>query len=260
MPSRRQDTATELAEKMVTALRTLRGQAGYPVPLRRLAQLADPAAEAKTILAAVHPQKRAFQQHAVVARKDLDAPATLLEDLAQLAASSLLLEFGLVACRTPANQAFSLSELKAKLTTKLQKPFQEAVQRQLQEQMLPESVAWILIRNTKKLFLLKDLHTRGHVATPAATPQLQDFATAFGEAFQQLDRQAGGHNFVSLLQLRQALPFERETFDTELRKLRIAGQYTLSAAEGRHGVTPAEQEGGILENGSLLLYVSWRQP
>jgi hypothetical protein len=45
-----------------------------------------------------------------------------------------------------------------------------------------------------------------------------------------------------------------------LRKLRIAGRYTLSAAEGRHGITPEEQQAGILEEGSLLLHVHRKKP
>ena len=65
----------------------------------------------------------------------------------------------------------------------------------------------------------------------------------------------GGHNFVSLVELRQAIACDRAAFDAELRKLRIAGQYTLSAVEGRDGITPEQQQAGILEEGSLMLNV-----
>jgi hypothetical protein len=38
--------------------------------------------------------------------------------------------------------------------------------------------------------------------------------------------------------------------------LRRAGRYTLSTAEGRHGLSPEEREAGIHEDGATLLYVS----
>jgi hypothetical protein len=188
----------------------------------------------------------------------------------------------------------SPSELKSKLTSKLQKPFQEAVNRRLADGGMPPGVGWILINKAKKLFLLSDLHVGPEQApvfgesradslfgtqysvlgtqytespaaggeAPRCVPEAghSDFASAFNDAFAKLDRQAGGHNFVSLVALRSAVPRAREEFDAELRALRLAGRFTLSAAEGRHGLTAAEQEAGILENGTLLLYVSLKSP
>jgi hypothetical protein len=92
----------------------------------------------------------------------------------------------------------------------------------------------------------------GSLLTPA------DFAAPFVTAFDRLDRAAGGHNFVSLVALRPAIPAPRAAFDAGLHELRRNGQFTLSAAEGRHGVTAEEQEAGIREDGTLLLYVSRR--
>jgi hypothetical protein len=174
----------------------------------------------------------------------------------------------------------SIAELKRKLTTKLQAPFQEAVQRHIGQESLPEGVGWLLVRNTRKLFLLDDVHTgRGAVSpapaaetippipslppappVPPPLPEGFDFARAFEEAFRRLDRHAGGHNFVNLAALRPELPCDRAAFDGGLRDLRAAGRYTLSAAEGRHGLTDAERAAGILEDGTLLLYVSRRMP
>jgi hypothetical protein len=98
--------------------------------------------------------------------------------------------------------------------------------------------------------------------TPAPRPEgprpAGDFARAFDEAFERLDRAAGAHNYVSLVDLRRAVPVDRQTFDTALGDLRRAGRYTLSAAEGRHGVRPEEREAGIVEDGAVLLYVSRR--
>src|SRR5262249_24524393 len=135
------------------------GTDAFPLTLQQLAQLADAPAEPKTILAAVSPQRRAFGRHALVARNDLHAPVALLDDVPQLASSPRLLAFVRAACRTAGNQVFSASDLKAKLTGKLQKPFQEAVLRQIQDETLPPDVGWLYVRNSKKLFALKDLHT-----------------------------------------------------------------------------------------------------
>ncbi len=84
-----------------------------------------------------------------------------------------------------------------------------------------------------------------------------DFAAAFDAAFHDLDRQRGSHNFISLVDLRQALArFSREQFDQGLRDLRAAGLYGLSAAEGIHGIRPEDRDAGIEEAGTLLVYVS----
>src|SRR5262249_3440398 len=157
------------------------------------------------------------------------------------------------------------SELKSKLTRKLQMPFQDAVNRWLTDGTTPPGVGWVLIRKSTKLFLLSDLHVAGeanpihgraeeHSAlstehavpirtesyrapTPTtSTSSKEAFESAFADAFASLDRQAGGHNFVSLVELRGAVPVGRERFDVGLRELRVAGQFTLSAAEGRHGI------------------------
>ena len=69
----------------------------------------------------------------------------------------------------------------------------------------------------------------------------------------------GSHNFVSLVALRRAVGVTADVFDHGLRQLRVAGRYTLSAAEGRHGITAEEQQAAIQEDGVLLLYVSQRK-
>jgi hypothetical protein len=78
--------------------------------------------------------------------------------------------------------------------------------------------------------------------------------------FERLNREKGSHNFVSLVDLRRALPMDCAAFDAALQELRRAGRYTLSGAEGRHGLTPDERAAGISEQGTLLLYVSRRTP
>jgi len=277
MPAKKASAAALLAENLLRLLRQRceQGQ-GELLTLATLARMADPAAGPRAVLGVLY-QRRTFGPLVVAARRDLDAPVALIEDMPRLAASPQLLEYALRCVRTASNHAASLAELKRKLTVKLQAPFQEAVQQQMQQATLPPSVGWLLIKSAKKQFLLSDVHqaqpgTRsdGEPARPtrdAINPPLSispsphlDFTGAFEDAFSRLDRQAGGYNFVSLADLRPAVPCDRAVFDTGLRELRLAGRYTLSAAEGRHGLTLAEREAGVNEDGTLLLFVSRKAP
>jgi hypothetical protein len=284
MPAKK-DAPIQLAQALVRVLREQRQQGGgtYPLTLRCLGELAAPQADPKAVVQAASPRRKAFCQFALAARNELAAPVALVEDLPFLAGSPLLLEYALEASRTATNQALSPARLKAKLAGKLQKPFQEAVNRRLADDSLPPPVGWIWVNRSRCLFLVKDLHLgraegrdapttsevrgqRSEVRTETIPPLSPGPAPPppamldFNAAFERLDRQAGGHNFVSLVDLRQALPLDRLAFDAELRRLRLAGRYTLSAAEGRHGLTAAEQEAGISEDGALLLFVSRKAP
>lgn len=88
-----------------------------------------------------------------------------------------------------------------------------------------------------------------------------DFETEFNDAFDALDIRAGRNNYVLLYDLRQALPgYGRSAFDAELRKLRVAKQFSLDSADGRHVHLSDEQlAGGIQEAGSNLVYVARRE-
>jgi hypothetical protein len=275
--------AAELAEEMIRLLEAQRrlGPPSYPLTVRRLIELGTRHAPVAQIDKAIG--KRSFQKRVVIARaKNREAPIVLASDLEALAGSRLLLEFMLHSLRTPSNQAFSAAQLKAKTSRKLQQSFQTALDRQIEEGSLPPTVGWITISRTKKLFLLADLHMgrqESGVTTlrPTAPPSIRaegpsagdrlpvtdpasPFAQAFDRAFDELDRRAGAHNFVSLVDLRAALPMAREAFDGELQELRRAGRYGLSAAEGRHGLSPEEQDAAIVEDGTLLLYVARKMP
>jgi hypothetical protein len=263
-----------------------RGESDRPLTLEQLGKLADPDANTATILRAVTPSRKAFKVHALAARQELSAPVVLHEDVPGLIACPALLLFALGCARTPANHAVSVAEMKGKLTSKLQSAFQETMQRRIAEGDLPPGVGWLLIKKSKKLFLLTDLHTGRTqqrntpeppadretrstqysvlstpysvpVASPPPPPRLD---ADFDAVFARLDRQAGGHNFVSLVDLRRELPLGRAAFDAELRQLRVAGRYTLSAAEGRHGLSATEQEAGIVEDDTLFLYISRKSP
>lgn len=260
----RKDPVAELAEKLLRVLRAQRGLGAdsYPLTVQRLAELTDPAAAPAVLKKALN--KKSFKKEALAVRaKAPAAPIALASDAELLAASTLAIEFLLGQCRTAATQAFGVPDLKKKATNKLHKPLHEALSRHLAAGTLPPTVGWVTISGRKKLFLVSDAHIRGgRPATepaPAAPPVLaatRPFAEAFAEAFARLDRDAGGHNFVSLVALRRALGLDRTRFDEGLRELRRAGRYALSAAEGRDGIAPEERDAGIAEEGSLLLFVS----
>ena len=266
----------ELAEKLLRVLHAQRDQGAdaYPLSVKRLVELADVGAAPAVVKKALN--KKIFLKEALLAHAKVpDAPIALAADMDRLAASPSLLEFLLRQARNNATHAFTVSKLKSKAASKVQKPFQEAINRQIGEGTLPLTVGWISMQGRKQLFLLSDLHTGGSKPAPvtpppaaapapraqvAPAPAAVDFRATFEEAFAQLDRSGGGHNFVSLVALRQALPAPREVFDRALRELRQAGRYTLSAAEGRGGISPEERAAGISEEGSLLLFVSRSTP
>jgi hypothetical protein len=263
-----------LAEKLFQVLEAQRrlGGIAYPLSLRRLRELTDSGADDALLKKALaHPSLKG--KLALVDVKNPDAPVALVEDRNQLISSGALLEFLLRKKRSSMEQAFPGESLVSKKSD-LYRPFMEALERQVEAGSLPSTIGWMWVGKKKHLFFLEDVHGCRHatdqVATPAPnlaavsppTPRETpvDFARAFDEAFNQINRQNGAHNFVSLVELRRVLPLPPERFDAELRKLRVAGRYTLSAAEGRHGISPEERAAGITEDGSLLLYVSRKTP
>jgi hypothetical protein len=273
---RRQKPEVELAENLVRVLSAQRGlgDASYPVLLGRLVELAAPHVSGPLVKKAL--AQPGFKNAVVLAlnrpKDPLQSPVCLAEDVAHLAASPLLLEVLLRRVRTPDNQVCTLKEVPKKAAPSLQAALKEAVTRRIETRTLPSTVGCLLQKNGPLLFLMEDLNT-GRQPTqeapkPAAanTPALPappaaaspEFARAFDEAFRRLEQRARVANFVSLVDLRRELSYDRQTFDAELRRLRLAGRYTLSAAEGRHGIPAGEQEAGIPEDGALLLYVSRR--
>src|SRR5262249_44740497 len=149
--------------------------------------------------------------------------AALKGDEHVLASSPLLLEFVLSAARTESNQAIPVADLKKKLTKEMQGPFESAVRDGLAGFALPAGVGALRIKKKEHLFLLRDVNSAGAtpreegqaalapaaLAEPLApeAPPPVDFPTAFDEAFTRLDQQRGAPNFVSLVDLRRALPF-----------------------------------------------------
>jgi hypothetical protein len=138
--------------------------------------------------------------------------------------------------------------------------------------ILPPGIGWVVLKKNKLLFRLEDVRgARGEEGEARGEGRgmrcekkevvfsgSSGFEQTFDEAFERLNRAKGSHNFVSLLDLRREVPVPRAVFDAGLHRLRVADRYTLSAAEGRHGLDAAERKAGLVEEGTLLLYVSRR--
>jgi ActR/RegA family two-component response regulator len=95
----------------------------------------------------------------------------------------------------------------------------------------------------------------------ASAAPVADFGARFDAAFDRLDRASGGHNYVQVYDLRQALPdLSRSAFDDGLNQLRRQKIYSMDSDDGRHvRLTPEQREAGIREAGSNLVYVARRE-
>ena len=268
--------AVELSQKLVCTLETIRseGENVYPPSWKGLITRADPTAGPALVKEAMRLPP--FAGRALFAApRDPDAPMALAEDRDALLASAALLEYALVAVRKPDHQAVPPTDLKKKAAKPLQAAFEAAVIARVAAQRLPPAVGCLYVRKKPHLFLLRDVvpasggrqppdastkspMPSSHQGADAPRSPMPVDSAAFDAAFDRLDRQKGSHNLVNLLDLRRAVPADHATFDAGLQQLRRDGRYTLSAAEGRHGVTPEEREAGIIEEGALLLFVSRR--
>jgi hypothetical protein len=260
------DPAEVLAERLLAALQARRSAGDYPIPLLKLTAQADANAPEKVVKKALAAP--AFRGSALVVPVPGGEPLVALgEDKARVAEDPRLLEAVLTATRSADNQAIPAGGLARKVAKELQGPFAEALERKVNAGALPAGIGCLRIGKKPYLFLVADVGApvpvraqappvpaRPQAATPAGGPV--DFARLFDEAFARLDRARGSHNHVSLVYLRQEVPVDRPTFDRELHELRRAGQYSLQGAEGRQGLSAEEREAGIVEDGSLLLFVS----
>ncbi len=203
----------------------------------------------------------------LIAGKGDKAPVALDENAAQLAASGELLTFALESARTDDNQAVSAAELRRKVTKSLQDPFAHSLNdRARKHRPLPAGVGLLTIKKNPAFFFWSDV-VRGEEVSPkppvtspevVEEPDAVHFSLVFEQAFEALNRQHGGINLVNLVDLRRAVPVDRATFDRGLQDLRRTGRFSLTGAEGRHGLTPEEQEAAIREGEGLLLYVARR--
>ncbi len=165
----------------------------------------------------------------------------------------------------------------------------------LEEEALPEGVGYLLLKGEPQFFRLSEVRSgrptgtgsvrggavvapvgrsdeverygvdsgRESVPFPSPSPAPRpsaDFAGAFRAAFDRLDRQHRSGNSVKLSELRRELSgFDREAFDSGLRQLRRAEEFSLESHEGLIGtLTVEDREAAVRESGSVLIYASRR--
>jgi hypothetical protein len=147
----RKDPAADLADALVRTLTAQREQwAAYPLTVRRLAELADPAAAPELVRKAV--RKKPFLERALVVQpKDLDSPVALQEDAAALGESLLLLEYVLGVVCTPAKPTVEVGKLAAKVPKPLRPGFAAALETRLRDHTLPQGVAVVTVGKKQHL-------------------------------------------------------------------------------------------------------------
>ncbi len=148
------NTVDELVEKLLQGLEAQRqfGSEAYPLSLQRLVELTNPQAPAELVEKVLG--NKSFKDRTVVSqKKNLAAPVALIEDLDQLASSPLLLEFLLEQLCSPEHPTCPPSKLKTKVETKLKKPLEVAIARQIRDNTLPLAVNFRLEKSKPVLFL-----------------------------------------------------------------------------------------------------------
>lgn len=254
-PSKPPDLA--LVERLLQALESQRDEsAGFPRTLEGL--LSEAAAGADDKLVKKVLGSKLLKPRILLAAKGPAAPVALVEDADRLLASPGLLEFALNSSRTPDNQAIAVKDLPKRVNKGLQAQFKQALANHLVRQTLPAGVGVLAIKKQLHFFFWRDAGGQPPTAVPAPAGPAGDCSALFEAAFDRLNRQSGSVNLVSLVDLRRAMPVDRATFDQQLRELRHAGRFGLSAAEGRHGLSLEEREAAIQENGAVLLFVTRR--
>ncbi|MCE9564504.1 MAG: hypothetical protein K8U57_20895 [Planctomycetes bacterium] len=259
------------AERLVDLIRR-RCRPGEPAPLITVAALETeagltPAAFKK---AAKEPTfAEAVTQVKVKPNDVLVTPNGTGDEFGRFVTGPLLTRL-LAGCARTSAHAFPTKELVGQLADKgRQQQVASQLNRHDLASELPTGVGCVLLSDGKAggqnvFFSLEHLRAVRSAASPSAesTPRVtDDFATAFDAAFARIDRERGSNNFVSLVNLRSALPsVSRETFDAGLQQLRRERRYVLTSDERYDGLTPEQQAAAIREEGEFLLHVSRGRP
>lgn len=108
----------------------------------------------------------------------------------------------------------------------------------------------------------EERNSGGH-GRDAADQPAGGFDEAFLDAFHRIDARSGGHNYVLLYDLREALSdlgVGREAFDSGVNQLRRRRIASLDSADGRHVRLSKEQMGAAIREGdSILVYAALRR-
>lgn len=259
---------------LADALRRMRGTEAYPPTAEELfkeagvegtpPQLAMRGAKKHFLTSAKEPSAKHQRPRAHYA----NALVFLREDTDSARVFARVLTWALKLARDDNNNLHTRSVLTSLVPIHMEAPFRTSLVDCVEGTALPPAGVGLLRKEgDAQWFLLSDVLSSGPVKAvveqPAkgngATP-LPPFPEAFGQAFEELDRESGKHNYVLLHDLRRRLSqIPRPDFDRGLNELRRSKAYSLDSADGRHvRLTPEQQEAGIREAGSLLVYVARR--
>lgn len=257
--------SVEVLEKLHAILEAQRrlGPASYPPTVGRLLELAGEP-ELVAPLFKKHPSSSRISVLAPGKLLASERPAVLVfltADLESVARSEAMFRKALAAAWTEKKNIFVVGELAKKLPTQLRPAFSKHWADAVKRADLPQGFASLQGDKTTYVFRLEDVRPRPGTLDGSAHSHAghrADFAARFREAFDRLDRQTGGQNYVTLHALRAALAdVARADFDAGLRALRETQQYTLDASDGRHGGVSAEElDAAIVEAGSRLVYAA----
>lgn len=270
-------SVAEVAENLIQTLEQMReqGSSEYPVHLDRLFErvgLSPNDKLAQDVRSNATFKKRFLifggEQRTALA-EDLDAPPY----------ATRLLAAALAAARTQGRNtrtaAFSAKEIAAALDEQSKhhrKRIETRITEAAQAAQLPPGLHWISVKGAPLFFHGADMQPPEAqsvpipaVTKPAQPPpttststRLEEFPARFAQAFEQIDQRMGRRNFVKVYELRRELPqYNREQFDQGLWKLREQGRYAMNSSDGNVvALSPEERDAGIMEAGSLLVYVS----
>ena len=269
---------------------TLRAQkqiGAYPQPVKRLLELANMSESlADALVATLGRGGKASKRLLSSAKNNATgeaAKAALVifpEDLDVIASSPGLLLQCLKLATKPGTQLFTIAELTAGLASKFGDRSRKAWMGSLESDQLPREVGVLRRRKIAYLLLMDQIPRHDALQRPVLDHgaknqtshdqrEQRDQSAAESElspqilsVFDRLDRDAGGHNYVTLAALRDAFPqTPRQEIDDAIHALRRAKHITLDSADGRHArLSEAEIAAGILESGQRLVYVARRLP
>lgn len=273
-------------EHLESTLRSQKQIGAYPHTVQRLLDLANmPVSLAKQLVGTVGRSSKASKHFLTSAKSNAtedSAKAALVilpDDLDAVACSQELLLNCLTMATKPGTQLFTIAELAAALNAKFDAPFKKSWRTVLESEQLPRQVGVLRRRKLPYLFLINQIAAYSSISEPARNTgtnrqppqerkQLGPSVVESGlverllSTFDRLDREAGGHNYVTLAALRNAFPdTARQELDGAVHSLRRTGRITLDSADGRHArLSEAEIAAGIVEDGQRLVYLARRHP
>lgn len=253
-PASRKRTPAEVAEKKRLADEKNAEAARKREEKKRLAdekkaEAARKQEEKKRLAEAAKRAKEAEQAKQAEALRRAGDPATFLS--------------ALTAARSASNQLVGLSDIVKSVAAAERKGFRAHWANALESASLPTGVGSLVVAKGKtserKVFLLSDMvvSSRMHGVSDAALRQLKERLLA---EFDRLSEATGGRFYVSLFDLRTALPdVPRPDFDRALNELRRDWTLTLTPAEGRHeAIAQHVLDAGVAEQSRVLVYVARR--